>query len=287
MERKFAVLILSHGRAKNVVTYKTLRKCGYIGEIYIVIDDEDIQEQEYKDAYGKCVIKFCKTEYMEKTDSMNPQKPRNVVVYARNAAHDIAKGLNLTHFLVLDDDYKTFEWKYIDDEKLKGLPIKNMDSVIEKMLNFLDVSGALTVAMAQGGDFIGGKDGGFFQKKIARKAMNSFFCRTDRPFKFIGAINEDTNAYTSLGNKGKLFFTITDISLTQAQTQKNSGGLTDAYLDSGTYVKSFYTVMLCPSCAKISEMGNKYKRIHHQIQWRYAVPKILNEKWKKNNCDAI
>lgn len=281
MKRNFAVLILTHGRAKRVDTVKTLRKCGYTGEIYIVIDDEDSQEQEYIDLYGKNVIKFCKQKYIDITDSMNPQKPRNVVVYARNAAHDIAKKLGLTHFLVLDDDYKVFEWKQIDDGKFKGVKFKKMDLIIENILDFLDVSGALTVAMAQGGDFIGGKDGGFFWKKIARKAMNSFFCRTDRPFKFMGAINEDTNAYTVLGNRGKLFFTITNISLTQGQTQKNAGGLTEAYLDSGTYVKSFYTVMLCPSCVKIKEMGNKHKRVHHMIQWRYAVPKIINEKWKK------
>lgn len=279
--RKFAVLILSHGRAKNVVTVKALRSCGYTGEIYIVIDDEDSQELEYKDIYGNSVIKFSKQTYINKTDSMNPQKPRNVVVYARNAAHDIAKSLGLTHFLVLDDDYKVFEWKIIDGEKFKGLKFKNFDKVISKILDFLDCSNALTVAMAQGGDFIGGKDGGFYKKKIARKAMNSFFCRTDRPFQFIGAINEDTNAYTYLGNRGKLFFTITCISLTQGQTQKNKGGLTDAYLDSGTFVKSFYTVMLCPSCAKIKEMGDKHKRIHHMIKWNNAVPKIISERWKK------
>ncbi len=281
MKRNFGVFILTHGRAKNVSTVKTLRKCGYRGKIYIIIDDEDAQEQEYKDIYGESVIKFCKQKYIEQTDSMNPQKPRNVVVYARNATHDIAKEIGLTHFLVLDDDYKVFEWKIIEENKFKGKSFKNMDAVIEPILDFLDVSGALTVAMAQGGDFIGGKDGGFYGKKIARKAMNSFFCRTDRPFKFMGAINEDTNAYTVLGNRGKLFFTITNISLTQGQTQKNAGGLTEAYLDSGTYIKSFYTVMLCPSSVKIKEMGNKYKRIHHAIKWKYTVPKIISYKWKK------
>lgn len=281
MERNFAVFILTHGRAKNVLTYKTLRKCGYTGSIYIVLDDEDSQEQEYRDIYGDHVIVFCKEKYMRKTDSMNPQKPRNVVVYARNCVHDLAKLLGITHFLVLDDDYKVFEWKCIVDGKLKGVKFKSIDKVICAVLDFLDSSGALSVAMAQGGDFIGGANGTFYGKKIARKAMNSFFCRTDRPYKFMGALNEDANAYTVLGNRGKLFFTITNISLTQGQTQKNPGGLTDAYLDSGTYIKSFYTVMLCPSCVKVKEMGYKHKRMHHMIKWRYAVPKILNEKWKK------
>ncbi len=43
---KRAVLILTHGRADNVVTVKTLRQSGYSGEIYIVIDNTDEQEEE-------------------------------------------------------------------------------------------------------------------------------------------------------------------------------------------------------------------------------------------------
>lgn len=50
-----------------------------------------------------------------------------------------------------------------------------MDSVFDEMIDFLDVSGAVTVAMAQGGDFIGGLEGGNYKKQLLRKSMNSFF----------------------------------------------------------------------------------------------------------------
>lgn len=279
--RKFAILILTHGRANNVITVKTLRDAGYTGDIYIVIDDEDEQGAEYRKRYGEKVKVFSKTQYAAVTDTMNPERPRNVVVYARNAAHDIARDIGLTHFLVLDDDYKSFEWRYVDGPKLKVQKVKQFDRLCECFLDFLDASGALTVAMAQGGDYIGGASGGVSQKKLLRKAMNSFFCRVDRPFRYMGAINEDTNAYTVLGNRGKLFFTVTDVSLVQTQTQAQKGGLTEAYLDTGTYVKSFYTVMLCPSCAKVSEMGSKHRRVHHKVLWRNAVPKILSERYRK------
>ena len=69
--------------------------------------------------------------------------------------------------------------------------------------------------------------------------------------------------------------------LDQPQTQANAGGITEAYLQYGTYVKSFYSVMLCPSCVKISEMGQSHKRIHHLIDWEVAVPKIVSSKFKK------
>ena len=51
--------------------------------------------------------------------------------------------------------------------------------------------------------------------------MNSFFCSTKRPFKFLGTINEDVNIYTRLGSIGDLFFTVPNVSLKQTDTQSN------------------------------------------------------------------
>ena len=114
-----------------------------------------------------------------------------------------------------------------------------------------------------------------------KKVMNSFFCRTDRPFKFYGKINEDVNCYILDGSRGGLYLTLTEISLEQLQTQSNKGGLTDIYLNLGTYVKSFYSVICMPSCAKVALMGNCNMRLHHKIKWNNCVPKIINEKYKK------
>jgi len=111
--------------------------------------------------------------------------------------------------------------------------------------------------------------------------MNSFICSVDRPFNFIGAMNDDVNTYTVLGNRGELFFTMPLITFAQRTTQANEGGLTDMYLRFGTYLKSFTTVMYLPSCVKVSIMGDKHKRLHHKINWKYCVPKILSEEYKK------
>jgi len=58
--------------------------------------------------------------------------------------------------------------------------------------------------------------------------------------------------------------------------------MTESYLDGGTYLKSFYSVMFNPSCIKIMMMGNKHKRLHHAVFWNNAVPKIINERYKKS-----
>lgn len=148
-------------------------------------------------------------------------------------------------------------------------------------MRYLDKSGAITVAMAQGGDFIGGAQSGNYEKRVLRKAMNSFFCDTKKPFQFVGRVNEDVNTYVSLGMRGNLILTACDVSLSQMTTQKNSGGMSDVYIDSGTYLKSFYTVMIAPSCVKVGMMGDKHLRMHHKISWDNCVPMILDERHRR------
>lgn len=281
MQNNFGVLILTHGRAKNIKTYKTLREQGYTGKIYIVIDDEDEQEQIYRENFGNQVYKFCKQKYIDTTDVMCNDEFRQVVVYARNACWDIAEDLGLQYFCVLDDDYTEFQARYIDNEKLKCIDFKNLNEVFDAFIKFLDESNALTVCMAQGGDFIGGANSGSINKGLLRKAMNVWFMRTDRRFKFMGRTNEDTNAYVTYGQRGGLMFTCVHANIVQPRTQKQKGGLTDVYLRDGTYVKSFFSVMSAPSCVTITAMGDKHIRMHHQVNWNNCVPKILNERYKK------
>lgn len=282
MKSNFAVFILSHGRADNVLTINTLRKIGYTGKIYIIIDNEDDQAEKYKKLKDvEDVIIFDKEKEMEFTDTADNYKDHRLVVYARNKCHDIAKDLGLEYFLELDDDYTGFGIRYDNNGKLSRKSITQADRLFEDMIEFLEKSNALTVTFAQGGDYIAGIGSKVWQDRLSRKAMNCFFCKTDRPFKFSGSTNEDVNAYITYGNRGELMFTIADICMDQLQTQSNSGGLTDIYLDNGTYVKSFYSVIHQPQCVRISTMGNKFRRIHHKILWEHCTPKIINQKYKK------
>lgn len=277
----FAVFILSHGRPNNVVTFKSLRKSGYTGEIVLVIDDEDKEVQDYIDKYPRVEI-FSKDEIRTTFDEADNFSDRRSIVYARNACFDIAKKLGYKYFVQMDDDYTGFEYRIYNSLKNKPSKIKNLDNVFDSLLNFYKSTPFATIAMAQGGDFIGGKRNRMAKRPtIFRKAMNSFFCSTERPFQFLGRINEDVNTYTSEQSRGVLMGTIPFVALVQKQTQSNKGGMTDIYLDNGTYVKSFYTVIFSPSCCTIRPMGDKHKRIHHRIDWERAAPKIISQKHRK------
>lgn len=283
----FATFILSHGRADNVITYNTLRRQNYTGKIYIIVDDEDETIKEYKKLYKDEVIVFNKQKAIDMTDSADVLNKRNSVVYARNYAYKIAEQLELDCFLVLDDDYSIFTNVFDNDRNYitKNVAIKNLDNYFISMIRFLNHSNADCVAMSQGGDYIGGAGSKVAklhtQGKLSRKAMNAFFLKTNKPLVFSGRINEDVNMYINEGSIGKLIFTYPRMRLEQMQTQKNSGGLTDIYLDVGTYVKSFYSILYQPSCVRLMMMGAKNRRIHHKVIWKHAVPLIISQQYKK------
>lgn len=281
MRDDFAVFILTHGRPDKIKTINALKNGNYTGKWYVVIDNEDDTESEYRRLYGDKVIQFDKLAISKTFDTADVSNDRRTIVYARNACFDIAEKIGVRYFLELDDDYTSFQYRYIEGKKLMITNCKQLDKLFEKMIDFLDASGAITVAFAQGGDFIGGANSGTFKKKLLRKAMNTFFCDVNKRFDFVGRINEDVNTYTTLGNIGKLLFTVTDVMIVQTATQTNEGGMTDVYLDSGTYLKSFYSVIFSPQAVKVKEMGAHHKRLHHNIAWNYCAPKILNERYKK------
>ena len=282
MRNNFAVFILTHGRPNRVLTLDTLKKCNYTGKYYLVIDNEDDKADEYYNKYGKDkVLMFDKLAISKTFDTCDTFDDRRAIVYARNVCFKLAKELGLDYFLELDDDYTEFRFRVEKEGVLRTIYCRHIDEVFEAMLVFLDIPSISTVALAQTGDFIGGTESNVFKQKLCRKAMNSFFCKTNKPFTFIGRINEDVNTYVNLGTKGKLLFTVAECSLDQLATQSNKGGMTDLYLDSGTYVKSIYSVITNPSCVKIGLMGQSNKRIHHKILWNYCLPKIINQKYKK------
>lgn len=283
----FAVFILTHGRPNNVKTIKTLETCGYKGNIYFIVDDEDKTIKEYQNNYGIDKVKiFNKKEIADEVDEGNNFDERRTITHARNACFKIAKELGITYFIQLDDDYTNFRYRIIEDDTENRPIIKDINKIFDDLIDFYKETNIYSVAFAQGGDFIGGFKGSPWVSDLsrpfkARKVMNSFLCSTNRVFQFIGAMNEDVNTYTTLGTRGALFFTIPLLELTQTQTQSQTGGITDMYLRYGTYCKAFTTTMMNPSSVKISMLNTSNPRIHHLINWATTVPRIINPEYKK------
>lgn len=276
----FAAFILTHGRPDNVRTFATLRRHGYTGPIYLVVDDEDDDLPEYRARYGTAVVVFDKAAVSAETQKAdNRPGHAGVVVFARNACFAIARDLGVRTFVQLDDDYTMFHFRFDGRDVFRHVGMCNLDAVFAAMVRFYESTPFHAFAMVQGGDMFGG-----YTKSIRmfRKAMNSFICSTDRPFAFIGRINEDVNAYVSLGSQGALFGSINQVCIEQVQTQASVGGMTDVYRAQGTYAKSFYPVLFNPASVRVSVMRSaRNPRIHHRIDWNATVPKIVHARHRK------
>lgn len=283
--KKFAALILTHGRPDSVTTYRALRKGGYTGPIVLVVDDLDATREQYVERYGDQVVVFDKRAAMKATDTCDNFSDHRAIVFARNASFGIAKSLGYENFIQLDDDYTAFYYRF--DQRFRwGLRrIRNLDAVFGALVEFWRTSGIASIAMAQGGDYLGGEQRKFSKLgvQLHRKCMNSFVCGVERPFKYIGRLNEDVSTYARLASTGLLLVTTNQLFLVQGLTQHTAGGMSEVYLDAGTYVKSFYSVMCQPSSVRVFALSGASgaKRLHHRVRWRHNSPLILHESLRK------
>ena len=284
MREDCCAFILTHGRPDKVITYRTLQTHGYTGKVFIVIDDEDETGEEYKRIYGDDVLVFSKDEVGRYTDQFDNSSDRRAILWARNACWDLARQMGYRYFIQLDDDYH--DWLYRRTTTAGGYhgwKISNLDAAFDALVRLVETTPVTTIAFSQGGDHIGGSA----TKLLRRKAMNSFVCDTQKPFLFRGRMNEDVNTYVALGRAGVLFFTYMQLQLNQSQTQTNSGGMTELYLSSGTYMKAFFSVMAAPSWTVVRPLQNhratgpRNERLHHKINWGKAVPLIISQEFKK------
>lgn len=277
----FIIFIISNGRPDNVITVETLKKAGSQIPFYIVIDNDDKSRSLYEEKFENILV-FDKKKYAQGVDNFDNFNNYRSTTHARNACFDMAELFGYTYFLVLDDDYTSFKLRINENlEHPESCPnlTGGIDDIFKKTLEYYKKCSFTSLCFSQGGDWFGGETQ--FGKKPKRKAMNSFFCSTERRFSFISRLNEDVNTYMTLGNIGSVFMTIPFVQLDQMQTQSTSGGMTESYIKGGTYTKSFYTVMCRPDCTQITTMGRSQRRLHHVINWKNAVPMIIDEKWKK------
>lgn len=271
--KDFAVFIMVHGRPDKMWTYRTMRRSGYTGQIYLVADNLDSTVDGYREKYGDELIVFDKKKASLNVDAGDNSGDLRSTLYAANKIFDLAEERGIEYFYIMCDDYYCISYRYDTGSRI----IKNLDNVFDIMVDFYKSVDIKTIAFSQGGDHIGG----FTKIKMKRKAMNSFLCSPKRRFKFMGRMNEDVTTYTNLGSKGDVFFTFTNIQLDQKDSQREKKGLAEMYLDNGTYVKSFFSVMYNPSNTKVSMMNADNKRIHHSISWKHTTPMIIDDKFKK------
>lgn len=281
-QRDYAVFILSHGRAKDIKTVKTLKKFGYTGEWFVVIDDLDKQKYMYKTKFDKDrLIIFDKKKVAEQTDTGDCSDELNVGVFARNFIIDETHRRGYKYHVQLDDDFTGFTFRYVKGKKIASKRCNNLDVLFDSVIEYLKNTQMQVLSFALSSDYLGGVNNKKYFKGLFPKTMGTFFIKTEGCPKFCMRMNDDVTTGALYNHKGVLYRTISMIQTETPQTQSMAGGMTEVYRNSGTYRKAFYSVMCLPSSAKIMAMGITDFRIHHRIEWETCVPKIISERYKK------
>lgn len=294
-ETDIPIMIMSYKRPGKMHTARVLRELQY-EPWFIVVDDEDPTLEEYRQKFGDRVVVFDYSEARRNVD-MGDNINYRTRVSAVNEMPNIVQRLGYRYYILFDDDYTHFDYTYdsflrrnvVRNGKTSWSDIKITAKTFTRAVHayfryFRTTERFTSLAMAQRGDFFGGKRG--TRPVLMRKVMNSFFCDVQRPVRFYGRLNEDVTAYTLLGRMGELFGTCTMVCLRQVATQQTPGGVSDVYIAEGTYVKTFYSVLYAPSCVRVGMIENATAkrnslRIHHRVRWKYAAPKILRESVKR------
>lgn len=278
--KRFAIFILSHGRAETITTFNAMRRGGYTGDMFVVIDNEDDQEPIYRKKFGDNIIQFDKRDYVEKTDLGDLDDDRRIGVFARNFIQDKAQEMGYKYHLQLDDDIHGITIRYVKNDKLCCHTLTNIDRIIDAMLDYMDEAPFTSLSFGLPAYVIGGINRSW-RKQMLPKCMTTFIMKADDKRYFHMRMNDDITTSALNNMRGHMYYSIVPIQIDVDTTQVKSGGMTDIYLDNGTYRKSFYTAMAMPSCSKVSSMGITDYRVHHEIIWNNCVPRILSDAYKK------
>lgn len=251
MNKNFAVFILSHSRASNIKTIKTLRNSGYTGRIFIVLDDEDVMKEDYIRIYGtKNVIVFSKEEWKKKTDTITNEKDYESPVYARNFISCFAKEKGYKYYMMLDDDITSFNIRYIKNGKLKSCKLKNADSYFFNITKFMETNKHISyIGTGNAGSYIGGAEGRFSKGIHIGDFSQSLLCSKQVEFK--GIFNEDENMSMIESMVGNLCMVDLHVSHSSPKRKSNKGGLKKEYDSTNDYYINMFSVICCPSCCYI------------------------------------
>lgn len=272
-KNNYAIFIISHGRAENLLTMLALEKSNVKSNVYIIIDNLDAQKEKYFELYEDKVIVFDKEKMLKKTDTMDNFHNLSSAVYARNFCFELAKKLKVDYFICLDDDIKYFCNRYDNQGSLSRSEIKDIDDVFNIYIDYMQKANITCIGFGNEGGYIGGVFGKF-AKGFGRTANQAMIIKTNSDIKYLGTQNEDFNICCRYFEK--IFMEIYKISIFTPKRGTNEGG--NDYGLSNEYCSNFYSVMLAPSCNKI-KLGKNSAILKRK--WNMLLPEIVSEVYKK------
>lgn len=283
------ILVPSYHRSDNL---KTLRYFCGIGwepsKIHILIDDEAGDEDKYREvceSYGCRLEVLNIAEQRRRFDYVHREpKSRRAAGMMRNAFCEYAEREGIDFYLVMDDDTASFQMKLCGKYQKVKITKEIICYVLSEIRAMMEARGIGAFALPQTGDFIGGTNSGY----LYRPKMMNFVCyrtgyirRGER-----GAQDNDTSMFCGILNEGLFCGTFADgLVLSQTSSGTSSGGLTDLYHEQKLLNKALVVPIQFPSAVYGERQVMNGGRLHHHIDYRYLMPKILKGTPERDNID--
>lgn len=277
---RFAVFICTHGRPDRQYTLQTLRKSGYTGKVYLVLDDEDETEQEYRNLYPEDdILMFDKQSFIETSDTGTIENQRKCILYAKNACEEFAKHLELPAFVIADDDILKLRYRYIEDKKLKTADITtDLDSVIDVYVDIM-----LTCDMAATGfgfaQFYFTGVNSFSPDNIQkyRVPYNFVFRNSKFEVDWKSWFGEDIVTAVYWGRVGQLWTAIPHVQQEIVALASADGGMKDTYDSNSDIRLAMQNVMYLPAELKPFFYKGKFMA---SIKRENAFPKLISSRYQ-------
>ena len=273
------VFIPSYHRPDNLMTCKTFERMGYdMSKITVFIDSWADDKEEYEKVckeFGCNLVVFDMDECVSRYDYVHrANKFHRCVGQARNMLQDYAKSKGIDFYFVSDDDSSHYQVRTLGFNNYKRMATLEdwlyMAEETEKLMRSRHIG---CFAWSQTGDYFDPEQRYIYRKKV----MNSTFYLL--PYIYRGERgygDEDTSMFTTMENFG-LFTGCygVGIVLNQVQSAMQAGGLTDMYQECKLLSKAMLCPIQYPSAIHAEKQPKNGNRLHHKINYRYLMPKLL------------
>lgn len=273
------IFIPSYHRPRNIKTAKLFKRLGYdMQYVTVFIDSEADDREEYEkecEELGCNLHVFDMEEARRRYDYVHrAPKSRRSAGQARNMMYDYAREHGIDFYMVSDDDSDHYQVRVLGRKNYRCVAtlqhIEYMMQETEKLMRTRKIG---CFAWSQTGDLMNPVLKIYFRKKVMNTTfyLLPYVYRGER-----GVQDDDTSQFTGMMNRG--MFTGSygcGVVLKQMLSATQEGGLTDLYNECKLLNKSLVTVIQYPSAIKACRQEMNGGRLHHLINYRYLMPKIL------------
>lgn len=276
---RYEVFIISHERSDRVETYDTLRTAGYTGRINVVIDDEDIQLQQYQNRFGQELVIFNKQMYIDKVDTITNKKGLSTAVYARQFVEDRAYELSLDAYITMDDDVINLRHRYVEGDVVKSQKLtQNLDKVLDAYVDFMVSCNLSAVSFSNVMLYIGGVDD-IEQRIIGNREMYQIHIRNTKfPVEWKSVINNDAITELLCARQGYHLWSLPFVIYDSPKMNTLSGGMKSVYNSLTEFERAFMATIALPSVCRPVISKNHIVIGRNK---KSAYPVVLSSRYKK------